>query len=57
MLKYLSWTLVAHIYNPSYSEGRDLEHCGLKPTWAKYVPRPYLKKTHHKKGLVEWLQV
>jgi hypothetical protein len=26
---------VAHVYNPSYSEGRDHEDCGLKPTVGK----------------------
>jgi hypothetical protein len=24
--------------------------------WAEFT-RPYLEKTHHKKGLVEWLKV
>jgi hypothetical protein len=28
---HLSWILVAHACNPSYSEGRDQEDCGSKP--------------------------
>jgi hypothetical protein len=41
---------VAHVYNPSYSGGRDQEDCSLKPAWAKCL-RPYLEKpiTHTKK--------
>jgi hypothetical protein len=26
---------VAHIYNPSYSNGRDWEDCSLRTSWAK----------------------
>jgi hypothetical protein len=44
--------LVAHVYNPSYSRGRDQEDQGLKQVQANSV-RPYLKNTQHKKGLVE----
>jgi hypothetical protein len=40
--------------NPSYSGGRNQEDSSSKPTWAN---RPYLKKTHHKKGFVERLKV
>jgi hypothetical protein len=29
----------------------------LKPAQGKKFMRPYLEKTHHKKGLVEWLKV
>jgi hypothetical protein len=47
---------VAHACNPSYSGGRDQEDCGLKPAWANSSERPYLEKTHHIKGLVEWLR-
>jgi hypothetical protein len=43
---------VAYSYNPSYSGGSQFE---ANP--GKYFERPYLKKTHHKKGLVEWLKV
>jgi hypothetical protein len=48
---------VAHTCNPSYSGSRDQEDHGSKPAQAKELPRPYLEKTHHKKGLVEWLKV
>jgi hypothetical protein len=43
--------------NPSYSGGRDQEDCGSKPAWAHTFREPILKKTPHKKGLVEWLKV
>jgi hypothetical protein len=34
------------------------EDRGWKPAQANSLQeRPYLKKTHHKKGLVEWLKV
>jgi hypothetical protein len=46
--------LVAHACNPSYSGGRDQEDHGSKPA---QVNRPYLEKTLHKKGLVEWFKV
>jgi hypothetical protein len=46
---------VTHTYNPSYSGGRDQEDPGSKP--AKWFLRPYLEKTLHKIGLVEWLKV
>jgi hypothetical protein len=49
--------LVAHAYNPSYSGGGDQEDNGLKPAPGKQFSRPYLKKTHHKNGLVGWLKV
>jgi hypothetical protein len=29
------WALVAHVCNPSYSEDRDQEDLGQKPSWAK----------------------
>jgi hypothetical protein len=48
---------VAHACNPSYSGGRDQKDHSSKPAWAKQFPRTYLKKPHHKKGLVEWLRV
>jgi hypothetical protein len=47
---------VAHVCNPSYSGGRDQEVHSLKPVWANSL-RPYLKNTHYRKGLVEWLTV
>jgi hypothetical protein len=43
-----SWVLEAHIYNPSYSGGKDQED-GLKPAPGKQFPRPQLKNTLHKK--------
>jgi hypothetical protein len=49
--------MVAHTCNPSYSEGRDQEDRSLKPAQANSLRDPILKKTHHKKGLVEWLKV
>jgi hypothetical protein len=33
--KALEPDVVVHICNPSYSEGGDLEHLGLRPVWAK----------------------
>jgi hypothetical protein len=45
---------VAYACNLSYSGGRDQEDQSLKSAGAN---RPYLEKTHHKKGLVEWLKV
>jgi hypothetical protein len=32
----MSWALVAHTCNSSYSRGRDQEDQLLKPAWAKY---------------------
>jgi hypothetical protein len=43
--------------SPSYSGGRDREDCSSKLARANSSVRPYLKKTLHKKGLVEWLKV
>jgi hypothetical protein len=31
---YISQALVAHVYNPSYSGGRDQEDGCSKPAWA-----------------------
>jgi hypothetical protein len=42
---------------PSYSGGRDQEDRNSRPTWANSSQDPISKKTHHKKGLVEWLKV
>jgi hypothetical protein len=33
------------------------EDCGSKPAWTNTSQTAYLKKTHHKKGLVGWLMV
>jgi hypothetical protein len=48
---------VAHACNPNYSGGRDQEDHGLKPAQANILGDSISKKTHHKKGLVEWLKV
>jgi hypothetical protein len=48
---------VAHVYNPSNSGGRDKEDHGSKTVQANSSSRPYIKKAHHKKGLVELLKV
>jgi hypothetical protein len=45
-----SWALVAHTYNPSYSEGRDQEDLGLKPAQANSSQDPSLKTPIIKKG-------
>jgi hypothetical protein len=48
---------VAYTCNHSYSRGRDQDDHGSKPAQAN-SSRPYLEKTHHKKGLVvEWLKM
>jgi hypothetical protein len=50
----ISWVLVAHTCNPSYSGGRDHKDYGLKSAWANnFEILSYLEKTHHRKGLVE----
>jgi hypothetical protein len=51
------WALVIHACNPSYSGGRDQQDRGLKPAVGKWLTRPYLKNTQHKKGLEVWLKV
>jgi hypothetical protein len=40
----------------SFSGGRDQEDRSLKPASANSSRDPILNKTHHKKGLVEWLK-
>jgi hypothetical protein len=45
--------MVANTCNPSYSGGKDQEDLGSKPGQANSSRDPILKKTHHKKGLVE----
>jgi hypothetical protein len=45
--------MVANTCNPSYSGGKDQEDLGSKPAQANSSRDPILKKTHHKKGLVE----
>jgi hypothetical protein len=48
----MSWVLVAHAYNPSYSGGREREDCSSKPAWANSSRDPILKKPITKIGLV-----
>jgi hypothetical protein len=55
--RIVNWVLVAHACNPSYSGGRDQEDQGSKPAWVNSSRNPISKKTHHRKGLVEWLKV
>jgi hypothetical protein len=52
-----SWVLVAHTCNPSYPGGRDQEKLQFEASLGKEFERHYLEKSHHKKGLVEWLKV
>jgi hypothetical protein len=47
-----SQALMAYACNPSYSGGRDQKDRGSKTACVKYLMRPYLEKTHHKKGCV-----
>jgi hypothetical protein len=47
---HLSWVLVPHTYNPSYSGGRDQEDLSSKPMWANSWWDPISKKTFTKKG-------
>jgi hypothetical protein len=52
----VSLVLVAHTCNPSYSGGSDQEDWGLKPAPDKQFSKLNLEKTHHKKGVMEWLK-
>jgi hypothetical protein len=54
--KLLSWALVAHTCDPSYSEDRDQEDHGSKPAQANSTSDPISKNPSQKKGLVEWLK-
>jgi hypothetical protein len=45
----LSWALVSHDCNPSYSGGRDEKNHGLKPAWANCLQDPILKKNPSQK--------
>jgi hypothetical protein len=49
----------AHVYSPSYSGDRDREGLNLKSAQPNGSQDPISKKkkTHHKKGPVEWLKV
>jgi hypothetical protein len=48
--------MVAHICNPSYSVGRDLEDHGSKPAQAN-SSQDLISKIANRKGLTEWLKV
>jgi hypothetical protein len=48
------WVLVVHSCNAGYSVSRDWEDRGLKPARANSSQDP--QRTHHRKGLVEWLK-
>jgi hypothetical protein len=48
---------VAHVYNPSYSGGRDQEDHGLRLAGANSLGDPIWKKPFTKKGLVEFLPI
>jgi hypothetical protein len=50
-----SQALVAYACNPSYSGGRDQEDLSSEPA-LEIVHKTVSQKTHHKKGLVEWLK-
>jgi hypothetical protein len=54
--KKTSQVPLAHTCNPNYSEDRDQKDCSSKPARANSSRDSTLKKTHHKKGLVEWLK-
>jgi hypothetical protein len=47
---------MAHTCNPNLSGGRDQDNYDFKLSWVKGLWDPILKKTLHKKGLVEWLR-
>jgi hypothetical protein len=47
-----SWPVILASQETERSGGLQLE---ASP--GKYFERLYLKKTHHKKGMVEWLKV
>jgi hypothetical protein len=49
----ISWV---HTCNPSYSGGRDQEDGSSKPD-GQIVLETLSQKTHHEKGLMEWLKV
>jgi hypothetical protein len=50
-------SVASYTYNSSCTGGKDQEDHSLKPAPSKEFVRPHLKKkTHHKKGLAEWLK-
>jgi hypothetical protein len=48
------WEPVAHVYNPSYSGGKDQEDHDLKPAQGNSLQDPISKILNTKKWLVEW---
>jgi hypothetical protein len=48
---------VALTCNPSYTEGRDQEDCGLKLAWANSLRNSISIKPIKKKMLLEWFKV
>jgi hypothetical protein len=40
---FFGWMPVAHVYNSSYSGGRDQEDHSLRPAWANSSRAPILK--------------
>jgi hypothetical protein len=48
--KILSWVLVAHAYNPTYSGGRDQEDHGSKSARGHSLQDTILKNPITKKG-------
>jgi hypothetical protein len=46
----INQALVTHAYNPSYSQSKDEEDCGLKPDQANSPQDPISKITQPKKG-------
>jgi hypothetical protein len=55
-IKDLSWVLVAHTCNPSYSE-KNIRRIEIRKQVGQIVRENLSQKTHHKKGLVKWLKV
>jgi hypothetical protein len=45
-----SWVQIAHACDPHYSEGKDKENHGSKPTWANSKLDPILEISNTKKG-------
>jgi hypothetical protein len=53
---FIVMLLVTHACDPHLPGGRDQEDHGLKPAQANSSQDTISKKTHHKKGLVEWFK-
>jgi hypothetical protein len=46
----ISWALVTHAYNPSYSKGRDQEDCSLKSAQGSSLQDPISKIPNTKRA-------